>query len=209
MSPSRKNKDQRPLVYGLAAAAIVAMALFLFWPRGAGEEDLPELVLTPQAGQQASVESSETPQDAGEVATSDTTADDEAAAAAVQSGTVKQAPTKVAPKDPEAAPRQPEGSTTLEKPAKTASTPSGVPSPADSGRHLLYVGSFGNEANAQARANELKAKGIPASVAPSRSADGGELWRVRVGYFSDLQQARAYANWLEETHQLDSWPATR
>lgn len=208
MSNKRRSNDQRPLVYGVAAAAIVAMALFLFWPRGGADEDVPEMVLTPQSTQQASVETTDaTPGD--EPTSADTTADDEAAAAAVQSGTVKQAPAEVAPKDPEATPRQPEGSTQVQKPAKTSVTPSGVPSPTDSGRHLLYVGSFGNEANAQARANELKAKGIPASVAPSRSADGGELWRVRVGYFSDLQQARAYANWLEETHQLDSWPATR
>lgn len=210
MSP-RKNKDQRPLVYGVAAAVIVAMALFLFWPRGGQDEDLPEMVLTPHATQQASVETTGTPEPDDGMATTNGGADDEAAAAAVQSGEVKQdpPPTKVAPKDPDTPPRQPAGSTEVEKPAKTTSTPSGVPSPGNSGQHLLYVGSFGNQSNAQARANELKARGIPASVAPSRSADGGELWRVRVGYFSDLQQARAYANWLEETHQLDSWLATR
>ncbi len=64
--------------------------------------------------------------------------------------------------------------------------------PAANGPYLVQTGSFGDPDNADREARRLQKLGWDARVKVSSTADGGLIYRVRIGYFPSRDRARAF-----------------
>lgn len=64
--------------------------------------------------------------------------------------------------------------------------------PSTTGPYLVQTGSYGDAANADREAARLQKFGWDARVKVSSTADGGMIYRVRIGYFPDRAAAQAF-----------------
>lgn len=72
------------------------------------------------------------------------------------------------------------------------------------GRYLLQVGAYRNRASAEAVGKKLRARGYPAQVVPS-----GEVFRVRIGFFGTVAEAKALGERLKADMGLAYWVDNR
>jgi cell division protein FtsN len=77
----------------------------------------------------------------------------------------------------------------------------GKPSPPKT-KFTLQVGAYNNSQEAQELVQQLKKKGYDAYIAPGTAAAKGVLYRVRVGHFQTLQEARQFALTFEKKENL-------
>ncbi|MBP5351855.1 MAG: SPOR domain-containing protein [Fibrobacterales bacterium] len=79
--------------------------------------------------------------------------------------------------------------------------------PGSSGRYVLQVSVWDNPASAKKHVRDLDALGIPAYVVKVENPGGleGEFWRVRVGFFKTVPEARAYGNEVLTARGLGFW----
>jgi cell division septation protein DedD len=189
----------------LAAALIVIVAggAYLFWPRGGGVpvgigEQLTVITadsIVATAPRSGSVEIAEElqPLVAERPAGQPATATD--APAKPAAGETKTQPTSTAkPKSAPAA--QPPAAAS----ASTATTTNLLPGtgtariqPRQTGGWAVQVGAYGQEANADRLASQLKDKGFDAQVRAASTATGDLIYRVWIGWFPSRDQALAYA----------------
>jgi hypothetical protein len=107
----------------------------------------------------------------------------------------------------EAIPVRPSAKGVSEKPGsppKDLSPPpkdEGKPSPPKT-KFTLQVGAYNNSQEAQELVQQLKKKGYDAYIAPGTAAAKGVLYRVRVGHFQTLQEARQFALAFEKKENL-------
>ena len=94
-------------------------------------------------------------------------------------------------------------------PAAKAAPQTAAPSlqPGSSGRYVLQVSVWDNPASAKKHVRDLDAFGIPAYVVKVENPGGleGEFWRVRVGFFKTVPEARAYGNEVLKARGLGFW----
>lgn len=86
------------------------------------------------------------------------------------------------------------------KPAAPAPVPAAT-SPAAKGSFAVQLGSFGQKDNADRLVREMTAKGFNAFLAPTRTGDGRDIYRVRVGPTRDRAAAEALAAQLKRIGQ--------
>jgi hypothetical protein len=72
------------------------------------------------------------------------------------------------------------------------------PLPLNKGGYTVQIASFRKEDEALELAKSLRAKGIPAFVRQARIKGKGTWYRVRVGEFKTLEEARSYGQYLKE-----------
>lgn len=97
-----------------------------------------------------------------------------------------------------------------EQPAEVAAPPvESAPEAAsetrvEEGGYTVQVSSHGNDADAKARANVLRAKGLDARVAAAQIAGKGTWYRVQSGRFQTREEAAAYAKKLQASGVVPS-----
>lgn len=111
----------------------------------------------------------------------------DAGEAAASPVTERPAPEPVLPPPVEPAPTQ---SDAAQPPARTVTTAGSV-----TGMWAVQLGSFGDKANAERLAADLRKQGFAAFLS-QLATDGGELHRVRIGPQKDRQSAEAMAERL-------------
>lgn len=89
---------------------------------------------------------------------------------------------------------------TAPKPAPPAPVPAAT-SPAAKGSFAVQLGSFGQKDNADRLVREMTAKGFNAFLAPTKTGDGRDIYRVRVGPARDRAAAEALAAQLKRIGQ--------
>ncbi len=69
-------------------------------------------------------------------------------------------------------------------------------------RFTLQIGAFNNSEEAQKMVSQLQSKGYVAYEIPGKGAAKGMLYRVRVGHFPTLQDARQFALLFEKKEKM-------
>lgn len=91
-------------------------------------------------------------------------------------------------------------------PAQAKAGPNGQEAKTPAGKtYSVQVASFGDEAQAQRLAQRLKASGLAAYVLRTEVEGLGVRHRVRVGSFSDFEQARAAAAHIRQQERLAAY----
>ncbi len=80
--------------------------------------------------------------------------------------------------------------------AKNAPKPA-MPKVDPSGNYTVQIGSFQDQKQANSLAGALKSKGYPAFVKPMATPNGKYWYRVRVGTFRNVEDAKAYGDSLK------------
>jgi cell division septation protein DedD len=183
---SADQRVSRPLV--IAVVGVVAVAAFMFWPRGGGQHlgndapvqvvrvDAPVAMPDPKSGE-VDIATARQPLVA-EPPGQDRTTDRERPLTI----TSRVAPAEVAPPPPRDA-----------APETTTTPPAPIVPPAADGAYALQVASFASEAPALSLRDDLTAKGYPVHVRAASKATGAIVYRVWVGYFPDRDTAAAFA----------------
>lgn len=178
-------------ILAAVAAALVAILVFVFWPRGGFE-------LPPPVGEQTSVVTTDSPGQAynprqpvsGDV---DLAAEAPALVPEVRGAAVSryEASSRSAVDDPspgvEAGP-EPATTGADAKPAGTAIVPPGA-----SGAWAIQLGAFGQLANAEDLVARLRKAGHRVETETIKTAGGASLTRVRVAWFHSEAEAAAWA----------------
>jgi len=94
------------------------------------------------------------------------------------------------------------------KPAPTASA-QGMPAAVSGGSHAVQVGSFSAEKDATALKQKLVKFNYPAFVVEADLGAKGRWYRVRVGPYSDAEQAKAAQIFLEEHEKIKGFVSRR
>lgn len=81
--------------------------------------------------------------------------------------------------------------------AKSAPKPQ-MPKVDPSGNYTVQIGSFQDQKQASSLAGSLKAKGYPAFVKPMATPNNKYWYRVRVGTFRNVEDAKAYGDSLKK-----------
>ena len=226
-SYDHEPRARRPRVlYLIVGLCIVGAAAFLFWPR---DKEAPTHVFTQEGFDDKRVEDVDnsqlnhdfgTPAEEASGEPSGTAGSDTPPTGA--SGT-PEPPTYgevVSGQDAAEAPpahlrELSSAATTTPEPAATARPqrvgPTGMrtgPAPATaiaepgpSGAYQVWLGSFRSRDNAQRRVRELSGVGVHAEIVPVDTPNAGQVFRVRVGYFKDVNAARQFGDAIRR--QLD------
>jgi len=83
-----------------------------------------------------------------------------------------------------------------------SSSPPGAKSGPAKARFTLQVGAFNNSEEAQQLVNQLQSKGYAAYQITGSAAAKGMWYRVRVGHFQSLQEARQFALMFEKKEKI-------
>jgi cell division septation protein DedD len=95
------------------------------------------------------------------------------------------------------------GEKKLSDPAKEIASPAhGAKSAPVKARFTLQVGAFNNAEEATQLVNQLQSKGYPAYQITGSAAAKGMWYRVRVGHFPTLQDARQFALMFEKKEKI-------
>ena len=87
-------------------------------------------------------------------------------------------------------------------PAAETASPQGAKSGPAKVRFTLQIGAFNNTEEAQQMVNHLKGKGYAAYQITGSAAAKGMWYRVRVGHFPSLQEARQFALMFEKKEKI-------
>lgn len=81
----------------------------------------------------------------------------------------------------------------------------GVPEPSATGPYQVWLGSFQSRDNAQRRVRELAGAGVQAEIIPVDTPNAGQVFRVRVGFFRDVNAARHFGDAMQRELDIQYW----
>jgi hypothetical protein len=126
--------------------------------------------------------------------------------AAVQPAAPAASPPLVAKTPPAAQPAPPMAPAASRTPPLAAPAPTPAPEakvkPADRGRYLLLVATYGSQKQAQTLLNRLKTRHYHSAKVVSRPSGAKTLYQVQVGPYTGHQAAQAAASHLKEQEKL-------
>ncbi len=183
----------RPLL--VALILVLAVAAFLFWPRGGG---VPTGI-----GEQLTVVTARDSAGAVHARPHSGNVDIDKAATPIvaEKPAGKPSETAASPSQPAAKPHgkastepRPAAQSSLGTPTGSAELKDAVPiTPRSDGPYALQLGSFSSEANALSLRDRFTTLGYPMHVRAASTSDGAIVYRVWVGFFASRQQAQLYA----------------
>jgi DedD protein len=210
------NRLSRPLAAALLV--IIAAGAYLFWPHsgsppgGIGEHltVITADTITARAPRSGSVDIQ---QEVKPVVAEKPLATGERVAAAATTPAPTTSPQTVTPvAEPVAQPTldraaaqprtAPAGTppSSLQSPAQAPAPASALIEPQANGAWAVQVGAYGNEANAEKAAAQLREQGISTQVRAASTSTGEMIYRVWIVWFGSREQAVAYAR--QERHRI-------